>query len=87
MDGVVAAIVAVLVAGSAITACRVPSWPAPDACLLAGCAAGTPPARCNQHLDSLLESLDDLFEKSQVRGERPSRGTRADRIAGRYRSE
>ncbi len=38
MDGVAAAIVAALVAGSAITAFRVTVWLAPDACLLAGCA-------------------------------------------------
>lgn len=38
MDGVVAAIVAALVAGSAITAFRVTVWLAPDAGLLAGCA-------------------------------------------------
>ncbi|HET9106493.1 MAG TPA: glycosyltransferase family 39 protein [Steroidobacteraceae bacterium] len=38
MDGPVAAIVAALVAGSAITAFRVTVWLAPDACLLAGCA-------------------------------------------------
>jgi 4-amino-4-deoxy-L-arabinose transferase-like glycosyltransferase len=38
MDGVVAAIVAALVAGTAITAFRVTMWLAPDACLLAGCA-------------------------------------------------
>ena len=37
-DGVVAAIVAALVAGTAITAFRVTVWLAPDACLLAGCA-------------------------------------------------
>lgn len=38
MDGVVAAIVAALVAGTAITAFRVTVWLAPDSCLLAGCA-------------------------------------------------
>jgi 4-amino-4-deoxy-L-arabinose transferase-like glycosyltransferase len=38
MDGVVAAIVAALVAETAITAFRVIVWVAPDACLLAGCA-------------------------------------------------
>jgi 4-amino-4-deoxy-L-arabinose transferase-like glycosyltransferase len=38
MDGVVAAIVAALVAGTAVTAFRVTMWLAPDACLLAGCA-------------------------------------------------
>lgn len=38
MDGGTAAIVAALVAGSAITAFRVSIWLAPDACLLAGCA-------------------------------------------------
>src|SRR6185437_15871410 len=38
MDGVTAAIIAALVAGSAITAFRVTVWLAPDACLLAGCA-------------------------------------------------
>jgi 4-amino-4-deoxy-L-arabinose transferase-like glycosyltransferase len=38
MDGLVAAIVAALVAGSAITAFRTTVWLAPDACLLAGCA-------------------------------------------------
>lgn len=38
MDGVTAAIVAALVAGTAITALRVTMWLAPDACLLAGCA-------------------------------------------------
>lgn len=38
MDGVAAAIVAALVAGTAITALRVTMWLAPDACLLAGCA-------------------------------------------------
>jgi 4-amino-4-deoxy-L-arabinose transferase-like glycosyltransferase len=38
MDGVAAAIVAALVAGSAITVFRVTVWLAPDACLLAGCA-------------------------------------------------
>jgi 4-amino-4-deoxy-L-arabinose transferase-like glycosyltransferase len=38
MDGATAAIVAALVAGTAITAFRVSIWLAPDACLLAGCA-------------------------------------------------
>ena len=38
MEGVGAAIVAALVAGTAITAFRVTVWLAPDACLLAGCA-------------------------------------------------
>ena len=38
MDGVAAAIVAALVAGTAITAFRVTVWLAPDACLLAACA-------------------------------------------------
>ena len=38
MDGVIAAIVAALVASTAITAFRVTVWLAPDACLLAGCA-------------------------------------------------
>lgn len=38
MDGATAAIVASLVAGTAITAFRVAVWLAPDACLLAGCA-------------------------------------------------
>ncbi len=38
MDGAAAAIVAALVAGSAITAFRVAMWLAPDASLLAGCA-------------------------------------------------
>jgi len=38
MDGVTAAIVAALVAATAITAFRVTVWLAPDACLLAGCA-------------------------------------------------
>jgi 4-amino-4-deoxy-L-arabinose transferase-like glycosyltransferase len=38
MDGVASAIVAALVAGTAITAFRVTMWLAPDACLLAGCA-------------------------------------------------
>ncbi|HUA24563.1 MAG TPA: glycosyltransferase family 39 protein [Steroidobacteraceae bacterium] len=38
MDGVVAAMVAALVAGTAITAFRVTVWLAPDACLLAGAA-------------------------------------------------
>lgn len=38
MDGGIAAIVAALVAGTAITAFRVAIWLAPDACLLAGCA-------------------------------------------------
>jgi len=38
MDGATAAIVAALVAGTAITAFRVAIWLAPDACLLAGCA-------------------------------------------------
>jgi 4-amino-4-deoxy-L-arabinose transferase-like glycosyltransferase len=38
MDGGTAAIVAALVAGTAITAYRVSIWLAPDACLLAGCA-------------------------------------------------
>jgi 4-amino-4-deoxy-L-arabinose transferase-like glycosyltransferase len=38
MDGGIAAIVAALVAGTAITAFRVSIWLAPDACLLAGCA-------------------------------------------------
>lgn len=38
MDGAVAAIVAALVAGTALTAFRVTMWLAPDACLLAGCA-------------------------------------------------
>jgi 4-amino-4-deoxy-L-arabinose transferase-like glycosyltransferase len=36
MDGAVAAIIAALVAGTAITAFRVQIWLAPDACLLAG---------------------------------------------------
>ncbi|MGB6488156.1 MAG: glycosyltransferase family 39 protein [Steroidobacteraceae bacterium] len=39
MDGVVAAIVAALVASTAITAFRVTTWLAPDACLLACCAS------------------------------------------------
>ncbi|HEY2036324.1 MAG TPA: glycosyltransferase family 39 protein [Steroidobacteraceae bacterium] len=38
MDGAAAAIVAALVAGTALTAFRVTMWLAPDACLLAGCA-------------------------------------------------
>jgi 4-amino-4-deoxy-L-arabinose transferase-like glycosyltransferase len=38
MDGFAAAIVAALVASTAITAFRVTMWLAPDACLLAGCA-------------------------------------------------
>jgi 4-amino-4-deoxy-L-arabinose transferase-like glycosyltransferase len=38
MDGVVAAIVAALVASTALTAFRVTMWLAPDACLLAGSA-------------------------------------------------
>ncbi|HEX8756938.1 MAG TPA: glycosyltransferase family 39 protein [Steroidobacteraceae bacterium] len=38
MGGAAAAIVAALVAGSAITVFRVTVWLAPDACLLAGCA-------------------------------------------------
>lgn len=38
MDGVVAAIVAALVASTALTGFRVAVWLAPDACLLAGCA-------------------------------------------------
>ena len=38
LDGVTAACVAALVAGSAITAFRVSMWLAPDACLLAACA-------------------------------------------------
>ena len=38
MAGRAAAIVAALVAGSALTAFRVTMWLAPDACLLAGCA-------------------------------------------------
>lgn len=38
MDGVAAAIVAALVAGTAITAFRVTMWLAPDSCLLAGSA-------------------------------------------------
>ena len=38
MDGAAAAIVAALVASTAITAFRVAVWLAPDACLLAGCA-------------------------------------------------
>lgn len=38
MDGAIAAIIAALVAGTAITAFRVSIWLAPDACLLAGCA-------------------------------------------------
>jgi 4-amino-4-deoxy-L-arabinose transferase-like glycosyltransferase len=38
MDGAAAAIVAALVAASALTAFRVTMWLAPDACLLAGCA-------------------------------------------------
>jgi 4-amino-4-deoxy-L-arabinose transferase-like glycosyltransferase len=38
MDGFAAAMVAALVASSAITAFRVTMWLAPDACLLAGCA-------------------------------------------------
>ena len=40
MDGAIAAIVAALVACTAITAFRVAIWLAPDACLLAGCAIG-----------------------------------------------
>ncbi len=38
MDGAAAAIIAALVAASALTAFRVTMWLAPDACLLAGCA-------------------------------------------------
>jgi 4-amino-4-deoxy-L-arabinose transferase-like glycosyltransferase len=38
MDGTTAAIVAALVASTALTAFRVSMWVAPDACLLAGCA-------------------------------------------------
>jgi 4-amino-4-deoxy-L-arabinose transferase-like glycosyltransferase len=38
MDGAIAAIIAALVASTAITAFRVEIWLAPDACLLAGCA-------------------------------------------------
>jgi hypothetical protein len=38
MDGAIAAIVAAVVACTAITAFRVAIWLAPDACLLAGCA-------------------------------------------------
>lgn len=38
MDGTVAALVAALVAGTALTAFRVEMWLATDACLLAGCA-------------------------------------------------
>src|SRR6185437_2446411 len=38
MDGAAAAIVAALVASTALTAFRVTMWLAPDACLLAGCA-------------------------------------------------
>jgi hypothetical protein len=38
LDGAVPAVVAALVAGSAITAFRVSLWLAPDACLLAACA-------------------------------------------------
>ena len=38
MDGGTAAIIAALIAGTAITAFRVAIWLAPDACLLAGCA-------------------------------------------------
>lgn len=38
LDGAAAAVVAALVAGSAITAFRVSMWLAPDACLLAACA-------------------------------------------------
>ena len=38
MDGVAAAIVAALVASTALTGFRVTLWLAPDACLLAGCA-------------------------------------------------
>ena len=38
MDGALAAIVAALVAGTAMTAFRVSVWLAPDSCLLAGCA-------------------------------------------------
>ncbi len=38
MDGAAAAIIAALVAASALTAFRVAMWLAPDACLLAGCA-------------------------------------------------
>ena len=38
MDGAAAAIVAALVASTALTAFRVSMWLAPDACLLAGCA-------------------------------------------------
>jgi 4-amino-4-deoxy-L-arabinose transferase-like glycosyltransferase len=38
MEGAAAAVVAALVAGTAITAFRVEVWLAPDACLLAGCA-------------------------------------------------
>ena len=40
MEGGIAAIVAALVASTAITAYRVAIWLAPDACLLAGCALG-----------------------------------------------
>jgi 4-amino-4-deoxy-L-arabinose transferase-like glycosyltransferase len=38
MDGTLAAVVAALVAGTALTALRVEMWLATDACLLAGCA-------------------------------------------------
>ena len=38
MDGAAAAVVAALVASTALTAFRVTMWLAPDACLLAGCA-------------------------------------------------
>ncbi|MGH8137213.1 MAG: ArnT family glycosyltransferase [Steroidobacteraceae bacterium] len=38
MEGAITAVVAALVAGTAITAFRVAVWLAPDACLLAGCA-------------------------------------------------
>lgn len=38
MDGVAAAVVAALVASTALTAFRVTMWLAPDACLLAGCS-------------------------------------------------
>ncbi len=38
LDGAAAAVIAALVAGSAITAFRVSMWLAPDACLLAACA-------------------------------------------------
>ena len=57
MDGVAAAIVAALVASTAITAFRVTMWLAPDACLLAGCAVSLLGAYLGYRLPRAQEAL------------------------------